>query len=158
MPNSANHIPELLRITPAAPEDLDGLVRLEAQSFSSDAFSRRQLRYLAFQARGLFLVVRQEGRIVGYVSLLWRRGFRNLRVYSIAVDPLLRGQGVGRRLLDAAREYARERGLDLLSLEVHTTNEGALKLYEEYGFRRTALLPDYYGSGEDALRMHCPVG
>ena len=157
MLNSADHVPESLRITPAGPEDMDGLVRLEVQSFFSDAFSRRQLRYLAFRARGRFLVVRQEKRIVGFVSLLWRRGFRNLRVYSIAVDPELQGQGVGRMLLDAAREHAREWGLDLLSLEVHTANRGALKLYEGYGFRRTALLPDYYGPGENALRMRCPV-
>lgn len=141
----------------ALPGDLGALVRLEGASFTADAFSRRQLRYLAFYAQGRCLVARGEEGVAGYISLLWRTGCRNLRIYSVAVDPMFRGRGVGRQLLDAAAAYARELGLDTLSLEVHTTNRAALALYESYGFRQTALLKDYYGAGADGLRMGCPV-
>lgn len=148
---------KVLRVEQALPGDLGALVRLEGASFTADAFSRRQLRHLAFHAQGRCLVVRSEEGIAGYISLLWRERCRNLRIYSIAVDPSFRGRGVGRQLLDAAAGYARERGLDTLSLEVHTTNRAALALYESYGFRRAALLKDYYGAGDDGLRMGRPV-
>ena len=45
-----------------------------------------------------------------------------------------RGRGIGRRLLAAAVEAARELGLQA-KLEVHADNAGARKIYEEAGFR-----------------------
>ena len=38
-------------------------------------------------------------------------------------------------------------------LEVDTTNEGAIALYESQGFKRTTVRADYYKPGHDALLM-----
>jgi len=54
---------------------------------------------------------------------------------TIGVEPSHRGQGVGRALLDALCDSAREPGYPALSLSVELDNP-ALRLYESLGFER----------------------
>lgn len=63
-------------------------------------------------------------------------------VDNIAVHPDFRGQGLARQLLDEVFQYYVERGADRFTLEVDTTNTGAIQLYEKLGFRRYSTL--YY--------------
>jgi ribosomal protein S18 acetylase RimI-like enzyme len=50
------------------------------------------------------------------------------------ISPKLRGQGVGRLLMQAALEVYEEAGVERASLETLTDNVRAVKLYENYGF------------------------
>jgi ribosomal protein S18 acetylase RimI-like enzyme len=61
-------------------------------------------------------------------------GCPSLNVHDLAVLPEHRGRGVGRRLLEEIERRARERGSSKLTLEVHATNEGAMRLYRRFGF------------------------
>ena len=58
-----------------------------------------------------------------------------LYIGFVAVYPLFRGKGIGRRLLAFARGEARRRGLASLCLHVFEQNEGAMKLYRDIGFQ-----------------------
>jgi predicted N-acetyltransferase YhbS len=62
-------------------------------------------------------------------------GFRTL-----AVQPALRGRGIGRRLVDTCIDAAR--ALDLKTIGIHTASfmRAACRIYEQTGFRRC---PDY---------------
>jgi ribosomal protein S18 acetylase RimI-like enzyme len=60
------------------------------------------------------------------------RPLRN--VHDLAVLPEWRGRGVGRALLAAAEDRARQRGCCKLTLEVQDSNRRALQLYERFGF------------------------
>ena len=57
---------------------------------------------------------------------------------SLQVHPEWRGQGVGRRLVEAAVQEVRARpdGSDRLMLQVEALNVPATRLYERCGFRR----------------------
>jgi len=44
-----------------------------------------------------------------------------------------RNKGYGAALLDASKEWARERGLDYLRLSVFPTNEGGIRFYSRHG-------------------------
>lgn len=57
-----------------------------------------------------------------------------LYIAGIAVWPAFQGQGVGLRLLEAARERARSLGLRELSLLCFAGNTGARRFYERAGF------------------------
>jgi len=57
-----------------------------------------------------------------------------LNVHDLAVVPEWRGRGVGRRLLHAAEERARQCGCCKLTLEVQEDNPRALGLYRSFGF------------------------
>jgi ribosomal protein S18 acetylase RimI-like enzyme len=82
-------------------------------------------------------------------------GFAQLRyrgqIYSDApaayleelyVAPPKRGEGLGRALLEAAMEEARERGADMLDLGTSEDDTAARKLYESLGFTNREGKPD----------------
>jgi GNAT superfamily N-acetyltransferase len=53
---------------------------------------------------------------------------------DIFVEAEARGSGVGRALMEAAFERARERGCARMELDVNEANPEALRLYESLGF------------------------
>jgi ribosomal protein S18 acetylase RimI-like enzyme len=53
---------------------------------------------------------------------------------AIAVVPSARGKGVGSALLVALLERARAGGFETVSLSVDRENDGAIALYEQFGF------------------------
>jgi ribosomal protein S18 acetylase RimI-like enzyme len=53
---------------------------------------------------------------------------------DIYVEEAARGSGLGRALVKAAFERARERGCARMELDVNEANAGALALYESLGF------------------------
>jgi ribosomal protein S18 acetylase RimI-like enzyme len=61
---------------------------------------------------------------------------------AVAVVPNARGKGVGSALLETLLERARTDGYEAVSLSVDRENEGAIALYEQFGFRQVAELPD----------------
>jgi ribosomal-protein-alanine N-acetyltransferase len=97
--------------------------------------------------------------------VVWERGkailgfaiaqFRGSAALLITIDVLAaeRRGGIGGALLESVEATMRGLGARNLSLEVHDKNHPALRFYEKAGFAPTALLPDYYGPGLDALRM-----
>ena len=142
-----------LEVNDAIPTDIDEIVSIENSSFDIEAFSRSQFKYLIAHASGKFLVVRYNGHMVAYISLLKRKDTRHLRIYSIAISPQMRGMGIGQLLIDKAIEYAVANNLDTISLEVRTDNIPALALYEKNGFEKSKLLYRYYGDNIDAYYM-----
>ncbi len=144
--------------------DLDDLYRLEQVAFSGDRFSRRQLWHLLNRAHALTLVVEQRPpdgglpRLLGYATLLFRRGTRRARLYSFCVHPDARGSGLGRRLLEALEAEALTRDVEVLGLEVRVDNRVALGLYRRMGFRPERWLSDYYEDGCAGWQMAKPLG
>ena len=142
----------------AQPQDLDALYRLEQVAFSGDRFSRRQLWHLLNRAHAASLVAHTEdGRLLGYGTLLFRQGSRRARLYSFCVHPEARGGGLGRQLLEALEQVAVSRHADTLSLEVRADNRVALGLYRRMGFRLERWLDDYYEDGCAGWQMSKPL-
>lgn len=142
----------------ARSQDLDALNRLEQMAFSGDRFSRRQLWHLLNRAHAVSLLAEAEdGRLLGYGTLLFRRGSRRVRLYSFCVHPEARGSGLGRKLLEALERLAASRGGEALSLEVRADNRVALGLYRRMGFRLERWLEDYYEDGCAGWQMSKPL-
>ncbi len=137
----------------AVKSDIDGIMSLEKRCFSRDAFSRRQMEYLISNAKGLFCVALADGNIVGYITLLATGRSNTGRIYSIAVTPGYRGGGVAGLLIDRALDYAAEKELRAVFLEVRTDNIPAIRLYEKKGFIKRLMKYGYYGDGTDAYSM-----
>lgn len=142
-----------IEIRRAVLSDLNEIVRIERESFGADAFTRRQLAYLLVWAKGACFVAATAGRTAGYLSLLERARYADLRLYSVAVAPEARGVGIGQALLDRAVEYAAERGFREITLEVSTANAAAQALYRKNGFAVHSRLKGYYHDGTDGWRM-----
>ncbi|GJM15128.1 MAG: molybdopterin-guanine dinucleotide biosynthesis protein MobC [Thermodesulfobacteriota bacterium] len=60
-----------------------------------------------------------------------------LLIDGIVVDPSMRGQGIGTRMLETLFKYATNEGFDSIRLDVVDTNPDARRLYESQGFVAT---------------------
>jgi ribosomal protein S18 acetylase RimI-like enzyme len=76
---------------------------------------------------------------------------------GMAIAREWRGRGVGSALMDAAIEWARERGLHKLALDVFPHNAAGIALYRKYGFVEEGRRVKHYRrqSGElwDTIEM-----
>ena len=139
-------------IRQATPEDLKSLLRLEQECFSVDRLSQRSFRYLLTKAHAVTFLDEQEGEVSGYVMLLFNSGTSLARLYSIAVAPGFRGRDIGKRLVAAAEEAARERDSVYIRLEVRKDNAASIALFEQAGYHRFGEYDDYYEDHMDAFR------
>jgi ribosomal-protein-alanine acetyltransferase len=146
-----------LSIRDAQPADLAALCEIESRSFAADRLSRQSFRRHIGSASAHLRVVVMDGAIAGYHLVFTRAGSAVARLYSIAVAAAARGQGLGERLLADAERQARRSGATLLRLEVRPDNAGAIRLYQQGGYRRIGAYRQYYADGSDALRYEKPV-
>lgn len=126
-----------------------------ATPLSADV-KRRLLPALRAQPQALVLLAFDGARPIGLATCFG--GFSTfaarplLNVHDLAVLAEFRGRGVGRALLSAAEQHARERGCAKLTLEVREDNAGARRLYEQYGFR------DYELAGQSLRTLFLTKG
>lgn len=142
-----------VRVRPAVLDDVSALADLEQRCFTGDRISKRQFRYLLSRANAAVLVAEADGQPVGSLVLLFSRATSIARLYSIAVHPNARGQGLGRRLLKAAEAQAWAHQRAYLRLEVRQDNAAAVRLYESLGYRRLGERSDYYEDHMGAWRF-----
>ena len=83
------------------------------------------------------LVAEHRGELLGlctaYLDLLSVRYGQRCWVEDLAVSPGHRSQGVGKELLDAAKQWARERGATHLELDSSDARADAHRFYEREG-------------------------
>ncbi|GAX23217.1 hypothetical protein FisN_21Hh101 [Fistulifera solaris] len=65
-----------------------------------------------------------------------RQQFSILYVTEVAVDIDARGQGIGKKLMDAVDIYAKSRNIETIYLHVDVENKAALSLYAKSGYER----------------------
>ena len=140
-------------IREARPEDLDALVALENRCFEGDRMSRRSYAAALRNRRARILAALDGRKLVGAAVVFLRADSPAARLYSVAVDPALRGQGLGARLLAAAERAARDGGAASLRLEVKDRNKTALALYAKSGYGIIGRIAQYYDDGSDARRL-----
>jgi ribosomal protein S18 acetylase RimI-like enzyme len=139
--------------------DIPALVAIENRSFDTDRLSQRSFRYLLSRGHAATIVeVDDAGNIRGYAMVLFSRGTSLARLYSIAVDPVHRGQGLGSALLHAVEDAARELGAAYMRLEVRVDDPATQRLYYKEGYRKFAVQHHYYDDDVDAIRMEKPLG
>jgi N-acetylglutamate synthase-like GNAT family acetyltransferase len=99
---------------------------------------RSRLRRLATTGIDRVLVAEVEGRVVGVAGVTYAWLFHAdapaARLMSIVVDESCRGQGLGRRLVEASIEQARAWNCDRLELTSRLERAEAHSFYESVGF------------------------
>ena len=139
-----------LEIRRLAYADLPQAIAIERRSFPTP-WSLAMFVLELSKASGICLAATLEGRIVGY--MVCSRYDTVWHVMNVAVDPSLRRQGIATALLESLFEEADGPGAQY-TLEVRTSNEVAIQLYEGFGFRPAGRRRGYYHDNrEDALIM-----
>ena len=137
--------------------DLPRVMQIERVSFGETSSGATTfLAHVLRDRKHSFVAEDEQGLIVGYTLARMHLGWAGARrggITSIAVDPPRRRRGTGRALMVQALEHLAERGVEEADLEVDANNRAAQSLYEASGFRRSRLLPHYYGPNRDGIRM-----
>lgn len=136
-------------------DDMDELARLALEA--GETTWRAETFYPACRGdeRERAFIARDGDVILGYAVMALE--VDDCALYSIAVKPSHRRQGLAQILFNAGVSWAREAGKTRCLLEVRISNEGAIRLYEKVGFRRDGIRKNYYptqtSKREDALLM-----
>jgi ribosomal protein S18 acetylase RimI-like enzyme len=88
----------------------------------------------------------EYGKLVGMLTIAIYRvptGLRSI-VEDVVVDQDFRRLGIAEALVKTAMEYAREIGVDGISLTSNPTREAANKLYQSMGFERRETNSYYF--------------
>jgi len=104
-------------------ERIEGFVR---ESVANDA-----VQFMAVEA----------GRVVGWADIFpaWAPAIAHCGSLGMGVLTEYRGQGIGRRLLEACIIKAWSKGITRIELEVRADNARAIRLYKAMGFTQEAL-------------------
>jgi len=138
---------EIRRLTYA---DLPQVIAIERRAFPTP-WSLAMFVLELSKPSGICLAALREDRIVGY--LVCSRYDTVWHLMNVAVDDRLLRRGIATALIERLFELA-DRPDEQYTLEVRTSNDGAIKLYEHFGFRAAGRRRGYYHDNrEDALIM-----
>ena len=131
-------------------EDIPVIADMERRCFH-DAWTEEMLSdTLRYPIYNCFLA-EEGGQVCGYCCLIVV--CEDAEVGNIAVDTPFRGKGIGKALMEAMHQRAKEKGATQSFLEVRVSNASAIALYKKFGYESYGIRARYYEDGEDAMVM-----
>ena len=139
-----------LEIRQLAYADLPQVIAIERRAFPTP-WSLAMFVLELSKPGGICLAALEDDVIVGY--LVCSRYDTVWHLMNVAVEPSKRRQGIATTLLERLFDQA-DKPNEQYTLEVRTSNDSAIKLYERFGFRAAGRRRAYYHDNrEDALIM-----
>jgi GNAT superfamily N-acetyltransferase len=142
-----------VRIHPASPSDALAAVGLMAQlaEFShgqvDTGVEDRFRAMLELPTHAIFVAEDEKEQVTGLLTIsqrwtLWHTGPCAL-IEELVVDEGVRGQGVGRALIQAAIDWAKAQNCSEVEVSTEADNLKAQAFYRRLGFESAALLLEY---------------
>jgi L-amino acid N-acyltransferase YncA len=140
-----------MSVRPATPADSDAICAIYNMGIAErqatfETRPRSSAEVGAWLAEGLpFLVAVSAGEsVLGWARVSRyseRPAYAGVGEHGVYVAPAARGQGIGRRLLEALAEAAEAAGYYKLTSRIFTTNEASLAVHRAAGFYEVGVQP-----------------
>jgi ribosomal-protein-alanine N-acetyltransferase len=131
--------------------DLSAIEEIEQRSYATP-WSRSMFAGELAKPSSICLGAFEGGQLLGYMII--SRYVDAWHVMNVAVEPDHRRRGIAMSLLERLFELTDDGTRRGYTLEVRVSNDGAIRLYEEAGFRARGIRRGYYTDNrEDALIM-----
>jgi len=134
---------------------LQGVLEIENASFFDQAWSKSSFEQELKNPHAFYIVAidsTADNIVVGFGGM--HHILDEGHILNIAVDASFRCMGIGTCLIQAFLEFAYQKELAFLMLEVRESNHHALALYERHGFKQISTRESYYKNPtEDAVIM-----
>ena len=152
----ARRVPEAPRIEPVTEQQFETLLPMIAayQAFYEaeeiDTGRNREFfrRFLEPSDEGLILGAWRDDELVGYACLYWHhsstKAVDTVLLNDLFVAEAARGGGVGRALIEASRDIARERGCPQVEWSTAPDNHTAQRLYDSTPAEKTTWIEYEY--------------
>lgn len=126
---------------------------IEKQCFGKHGWSEQSIAYqLTNDCAFFFCAVSDEGNVLGYCGshIVLDECYTD----NIAVFPQWQNNGIGKALTQKLIDNAKAKNCAFISLEVRPSNQKAVGLYEQLGFKTVGRRKNFYSSPtEDGLIM-----
>ncbi len=127
---------------------------LEAENFGEPFLEAEMLNIRKNTSVGLgkVFVATLKGQVIGYISL-------GRRVFALMIDSIIVGRnhqrkGVGRKLVEKAKEYAKTQGFHVVRTDTGTFMEYAIKFYLACGFEPCGYVEHDFSLGSKQLHFY----
>jgi ribosomal protein S18 acetylase RimI-like enzyme len=101
-------------------------------------------RFIAPSEEGTMIGAWREEKLVGYACLYWHfsstRAVETVLMNDLYVDEAVRGEGIGRALIEASADIARERGAHHVEWSTRPDNTTAQRLYDSMGTEKSTWI------------------
>jgi GNAT superfamily N-acetyltransferase len=143
------------------PGDLGTIVQLHGVLYAREhgldttfePYVARPLADFVLSGNGRLWVAEEGGRVIGSIAVV-DAGVGEGQLRWFLLVPEVRGAGIGRKLLETALDYCRERGLRRVFLWSFSDLADALRLYQRAGFRTTETSTSrLWGAERTQVRM-----
>ena len=102
----------------------------------------RQLEEILASENQVMLVAEADGKVIGFAHVMLQKAKvvsclkpqTNIYLQDLVVTSTLRSKGTGTQLLNAAKEYGREKGAEFFRTQVFPMNKDGMRFYERNGF------------------------
>lgn len=141
-------------IRPAMPQDIPAIlsfwnpiIRETTIIFSSEERTPESLAAMIAtrRAAGREMLVADDGDdilgIATYDQFRAGNGYRHAMEHTVLLAPAARGKGIGRALMDAICDHARQAGAHTMVAAVASENADGIAFHQAIGFARVGLLP-----------------
>jgi ribosomal-protein-alanine N-acetyltransferase len=139
-----------MEIAPASIRDLNALRKLERICFEKDSWPLFDLIAVLSFPDVVRLKAMEDHKMVGFVAGDPHPSQGFSWIATIAVLPGYRQRGIGRALLLACEAQLKT---PRVKLSVRSSNQSAINLYEQEGYRTSDIWNAYYNDGENAIVM-----
>ncbi len=129
---------------------------------TSDPWIRLGMKYpdcqKAFEGEGkeTYVLESEAGELLGFAIIQTSGSFKGY-IQTLCVDGKYRGQGFGKTLLQRSEDRILEISPNIF-ICVSTFNQGAIRLYQEFGFALVGELKNFVREGFSELLMRKTVG
>ena len=146
-----------LNIVPATADDLPQLVELLMDLFDMEGdfepnYSKQEdglKLIIEHPNRGRILVVKNSTKIIGMVNMLFTistaEGGLALILEDFIIHPMNRGMGYGKLLLNAVKDFAKNKDFRRITLLTDKISEESQRFFKDQGFYFSKMIP---------MRMH----
>ncbi len=141
----------------AKEEDIDSIVLLAGEFYQTMASLQEKFlkerrkptgeeatvefyRWALNSADAVIFVAVRNGKLLGYVYALIERSLNDLitlprvSVSELTIHPEYHRRNIGKRLMDRVEEWAQEKEISVLHLDVWELNAGAIAFYQKLGY------------------------
>jgi ribosomal-protein-alanine N-acetyltransferase len=148
---------EKLSIRPATEDDLPAVLAIEKKAQPAP-WNEGHFRSEMGKPYSRFWVMTDDetdSKVFGYI-VFWVIG-DECQILTLAVTEESRGRGIAKVIMRKAISESLREGAKVATLDVRTTNDPAVHLYQGLGFTVSKVLKAYYSNGQDAYQMTLPL-
>lgn len=130
--------------------DIDEILSIEQNSITYNTLTKQDVILAVSDKNYKTFKICLNDELAGFIIL---QISDEVNIVSIAVKKEFRNLGLATKLLEKVEEFAKEIGINQLSLEVSSKNITAYLLYEKFGYKTRRVRKNYYQDKADCLEM-----